>query len=1395
MSKSDKLSEQRGTLLVEAIAMLGLIALVTPTLYKKSADRLQEIQDINVASQARTMNAIIETFIKSNFAQLMEAVSSASGETVELSYDDDKSGFFAIGYSSYVPFGYTPGELKNYGKPHVYVHKDNNSLISYVVYPTLIDPGKKRASRLASLVGANGGMVSKPFGAEGSSYVYGTGGAWELDPGMVDELGIQDATLVENSLVVTSPEPIVMSDADSDKFLYRVPPDGGGKDYHNTMVTDLFMGGHNESTEWRSNSREFHSIFNVRKLTLNTDCNRSHLTDSAASSGVGDGNLCQPNVADLYIGKPFYAGNTDHLGTANEHLTDHNVSGNTGAAWIYGNLSAVMENFRLFYTGDDALGERTNGYDVLQFARKSGNWGEDTVDVSVLRAENPTGSARVSMLDDFVQVRENGTAREFLVGASSAADGLEGGFIHAYKLGTDNILRLNSPEDLADGMGSNNFVTHINRKGGTVYINGGSSVSDTMNTYINDIGGVLSAGSSGSWLYAANWGASSRVDLLNGADLLSESDNRIFTLGSPDESGIGNMMYANSSRSSLRGGKLRVFNITDTANVMASSSVGGIEMMGYMPDNGGPNQTIDGATAILTRYTDIWGSVYLGANSMQPANSVDGIYSRGNWKLGVAGSAWVDDTLWARRAWLKDAGMGELHAGFSSYADWINHPKGGWLNAYSSGVSVRNRAKVQSDTPGDNSSDTMFYADSSKVVLRDLEGAWAELTQGSARFGAEESYIYADSSAVEEGGMHVVGQSLVNIYTNTEDRENYVNIQKDAMKFGGQPGDDSSVSNTIQAKAGEFAIQTDGEDRTLDDAQFYANNENIRTRYVDFTVENSESSAVFKVMPQGDNSDEDKANVQVHGTINVEGNSVIHIASNEENRATTESGKNSHAMLEVEPSYVQVWAREHNGTDSSWGSYAGATEGGGYYAMLKINPGDIAGDSSNVDDTGNASVYIRRGAIELETSKSSGNSDTGSDFAADQGYGYIMANRFVSNADGVSVPAPYTVGGTTGAENSGAYDQYMVNPAYTSVMHDIKLTTRGGARLSDILPDYVLKGVYNLINDRKESNSETKASGMGSWAHPYIGIVPYASCPPGYVNMATVIPISFNMGQAGDLIKASAMSRDGLHGTRDRWVVNPYSRQVPIVQDGKDIAYPGLHEFSSWVFNTTGNGGSSFIDEFAPVKKSRIEGWYWGFNAVHPDNTGSTTDSKVNTDTGGGTQDGLYIPWTYQEDLGSEEKVVAEALYFQQNTWLKTSIDPRSDHHGWNAYMGFLYDVKDWTGGPDSGAIHQNEAPVRSNYNEGRGNQNTTDVDNLPGEYVWNLFPIPTNTLEGHATVYCYFDRQAFSSWGDGMVDQIDQLGSLTSSSNVGFRELYEKPDSNYTKRLNDPTLKYTDPW
>ena len=168
MKKLWKSSEQRGTLLVEAIAMLALIAMVTPTLYRKSAERLQEIQDINIASQMRTLNTAINSFIKSNSGSMAQfAKENLDGGTFKICYDDssiapDPEGeCYVKGYSSMIPFGYNPMEVKHFLAPEVYAYGKDGVLQYYIIYGKEAEIGKKRATRLASLVGSNGGVINK----------------------------------------------------------------------------------------------------------------------------------------------------------------------------------------------------------------------------------------------------------------------------------------------------------------------------------------------------------------------------------------------------------------------------------------------------------------------------------------------------------------------------------------------------------------------------------------------------------------------------------------------------------------------------------------------------------------------------------------------------------------------------------------------------------------------------------------------------------------------------------------------------------------------------------------------------------------------------------------------------------------------------------------------------------------------------------------------------------------------------------------------------------------------------------------------------------------------------------------------------------------------------------
>ena len=88
------------------------------------------------------------------------------------------------------------------------------------------------------------------------------------------------------------------------------------------------------------------------------------------------------------------------------------------------------------------------------------------------------------------------------------------------------------------------------------------------------------------------------------------------------------------------------------------------------------------------------------------------------------------------------------------------------------------------------------------------------------------------------------------------------------------------------------------------------------------------------------------------------------------------------------------------------------------------------------------------------------------------------------------------------------------------------------------------------------------------------------------------------------------------------------------------------------------------------------------------------------------------------------------------------------------------------------------------------------DTDIGQDDVYWNLFPVHFRELEGYATVYCYFDRSSFNY--DEVYIDYDQLKARGTGSTLGSVNSYKKDGDDattYIDRLNDPKLKYYDPW
>jgi hypothetical protein len=588
----------------------------------------------------------------------------------------------------------------------------------------------------------------------------------------------------------------------------------------------------------------------------------------------------------------------------------------------------------------------------------------------------------------------------------------------------------------------------------------------------------------------------------------------------------------------------------------------------------------------------------------------------------------------------------------------------------------------------------------------------------------------------------------------------------------------------ININTDDIQEEFDGKNITFSSKEPSDYSTNVKIQKTNFEVQDTGNNLVFEVKgntnsPITENSN-DKYDVAVHGravfTSGVNNNPSTGRQSPDRVYMNISDNLNSNAIVNI----VQ--------------DNQSSTENEGIYKEILTIDGD--GEPWTTSSTGtNGTVYIRKGMLEIKPITKTAFEDQSKyyndqDLSADTGYGVIKASRFVANNPNINndakapsaVPEFFTGNDYTdyNGASSTRYDTYMVNPAYTSVMHDIKLTTRGGARLSDILPDFINKGIYITSNTYKDdikkmsfkfdsSSKKVVPAGTGdtatplsgsivlgnsdSWASPYLGFVPAPQCPPGYNRVITMAPQSFMMAQAGQMQK----------GTNPREAAYYVKNQVP-----------DSTAFDHYTDTVTQNGAYVQQAFVAPSVSENSE--------VTTGGTANTRGKKI-TGANGSTTAEYFLA-----SFGDQ----TVPLTIQQSTWLKTNVipvdntgssysvgDTNSGHTvGWAALMGFVYDAATYQTVIDklSGNIQ---------YNNGNNN------------VYWNVFPVRRNTLEAYATTYCYFDRNNiggnWSTSSDFTSDKyIDHYNALTD---YGDYTEQKHIDNSYKERLNDPTLKYDEVW
>lgn len=1296
---------QQGGLMIEALAMLGLIAVVTPTMYKKSAERTMEVEDINTAATIRTINAAANDYVSANYSTILGDMVKNNETNRKLNIEDLKA---------YLPYGFDVKKaLYNYDGEHIQLSVSrpdgSNNLTTLMLFPAKLDEengiGQERTSRIAALIGSSGGYVTDTNKARG------IGGIWELSG---DSYTKNFNSANKYSIVTASADTISASagnEMDYSKYLQRgKDPDDTGGQWKNTMRTDLYMGGPEGSSEdvYHEATGPW-SIRNIKSLIVGANYGPQVTND--------DGELVEAGGYGLYV-----------TGDTNPNAY---IKGSVEAG--YGQL--VADNGNLKYgkdAGTDDAGNSLFGFNVdtegtitnlknLNLAQKFTNgW----------------NSIKIGALDD-------SNDPDYVIKAS-----------HDNNIGSEqgNLYLLGN-------------VAEFHNIGVDEYGNDAVVLADGFNTSPAEGGDFPEINYNNPPTFPIRMGSNTKVDSLLAAGQIDTQKIRAASLS------VGS------------------HNIDDNEKWLNVNQYG-VTMADIHHENNGDYDP-QGTYASFNQ-----AGILLRADYSSHPVSDDDKGGGANYKVGGQNT--------------------------SEHAIQFNLRTN---KEFAGGKTLSNVAELFANNTDIRGKEIARISGQGTIIQAKSEiGDWKDDYDNNSE---DETQDFKDTVAsntllLRNDGMQMKMSSKAGSVKDKNSNDNPINISETV--FSPRNNRDSAYTRTsfqnmhVDLKDSNFRIVSNRENifsvrgNDNEEDKFSSNNNDIFTRNIpDFPPTNE------KIINNYD--------VALHGNIVVAPKTPIGSSSyNPSNYYANVSIGTLNKMAGVN---ILDKRYDYNGKLSetaSWGHNANQ------HNVVIIDQGfDQNADYNNnnkKDIVDPGTVYIRKGYVEVhgeDTANTSGYSYND----AYKGKGVLVASRLVANNPspdkttkttvpyGHEVPqmfqSSYITEYNTTVDDKGKdvvnginrYDTYMVNPAYTSVMHDIKLTTRGGARLSDILPDFINKGIYVVSNTISEkynkdhtkkgklifngyikivddkttslpdgdeskysisSKEDINFSTERAWASPFLGTVPAPQCPPGYGRMITLSPYSFEMAQAGVLNKTKRAMNDALS--------TEFSNKAEQGKDGP---------FDSYYVMPTNN--------YNEVKSSLTPPEYAKANVALDGNTDiqiNATNNNIGTING--TLDKLDGLSTQQYVLSSptatdSSTTPVKPLFFQQSTRIKsatvplvqgkeTSIETEASDldgkyvQGWAAIIGFIYPAK--------------------MYSAFTGNNNSG--------FYWNLFPVMRGTINGYATVYCYFDRtnmyKRYSSDYDNYIEKQDYMKTMDNVPNS-----HKKTDSNYTKRLNDPDMKYNEVW
>ena len=242
--KITEIKSQKGGLLVEALAILGIVAVTSPMIYKKKIDKAQELEDIAKASQMKIIKDAVANYVDAKYKHYVLEDGETTPKTEIITLND---------IADFLPPGFDQDKTIKIGIRSEKVN--GNDKVSAIV----VDSEKfneKRGNRVASLIGADGGYA----GLDGTAV--GNNSVWSIDP---TKFGFAEGE-VKSQIVSTTQ---FSKSAASGEYLYKYKVEGQpqvnmmmtninmrGNDLNNASSVGLMYGRNDKFDAWRLNGYE-----------------------------------------------------------------------------------------------------------------------------------------------------------------------------------------------------------------------------------------------------------------------------------------------------------------------------------------------------------------------------------------------------------------------------------------------------------------------------------------------------------------------------------------------------------------------------------------------------------------------------------------------------------------------------------------------------------------------------------------------------------------------------------------------------------------------------------------------------------------------------------------------------------------------------------------------------------------------------------------------------------------------------------------------------------------------------------------------------------------------------------------------------------------------------------